>query len=55
MKENPYFSKSGAPINEQVKSDEIEQSGSYPKDNNDDNIQIESEEVGLKNGDITIY
>jgi hypothetical protein len=55
VKENPYFSKSGAPINEQEKSDEAEQSGSYPKDDNDDNDQIESEEVGIKKGDITVY
>jgi hypothetical protein len=55
VNENPYFSKSGAPLNEQEKSDDTEQSGSYPKDNNDDNVQIESEEVGLKKGDITVY
>jgi hypothetical protein len=55
VKENSYFSKSGAPINEQEKSDEVEQTGLYQKDNNDDNVQIESEEVGLKNGDITVY
>jgi hypothetical protein len=55
VNENPYFSKSGAPITEQEKSDEAEQSGSHPTDNDDDNVQNESEEVGLKNGDITVY
>jgi hypothetical protein len=55
LKENPYFSKSGAPKNEQEKNDNAEKSGSYPQGKNDENVQVESEEVGLKNGDITLY
>lgn len=55
MTENRYFAKSGAPINEQETNDEAEHSGSYPESNNDENVQVESEEVGLKNGDVTLY
>jgi hypothetical protein len=55
MRQNPYSAKAGTPINEQPKSDEAEQSGSYPEDSNDENVQVESEEVGMKKGDITLY
>jgi hypothetical protein len=56
QKENPYFAEAGAPITEQEDNDKSEQSGSYPQGNNDDDdVQIESEEIGLKKGDITLY
>jgi hypothetical protein len=55
MKENPYFAEAGAPKIEQEDNDKAEQAGSYPQSKNDENVQVESEEIGLKNGDITLY
>jgi hypothetical protein len=53
--ENPYFAKAGAPKIEQENNDKAEQSGSYPQGKNDENVQVESEEIGLKNGNTTLY
>jgi hypothetical protein len=53
--ENPYFAKTGAPKIEQENNDKTEQSGSYPQGKNDENIHDETEEIGLKNADITLY
>jgi hypothetical protein len=53
--ENPYFAEAGAPKIEQENNDKAEQSGSYPQGKNDENVHVESEEIGLKNGDVSLY
>jgi hypothetical protein len=53
VEENPYFVESAALEIKHDDCDTSDHTGPHPQADN--NVQLDSENVGLKNGDITFY